>query len=387
MDLSSWILTLGIISGQIIKLPIFQNSGITMLDIAVLGLCCFGLFRLKFKLKKPFLSLTGALIFISVATLSLIFTPLHLTPIQFLLSFLYTIRFSAYVLLGWEIYSGAYPLLKDTIPQVLIASGFSLAILGLAQFIFLPDLRFLAQYGWDPHFYRTTSTFLDPNFIGAFFVLTLILITSLSKSSFLPRWQSISLFILVFLALLTTFSRSSYLMFLVSGLTFSFLKKSINLAFLTIILFLILLFSFQFQVQFVNKITPLNREETANLRFSTWQQGFEIFLKNPILGVGYNAYNFALRHYKLGDEYFLEGKGSTTNDSSLLYILSTTGILGIFAYFLFILGIINSKNHYLIAGIIGLLVHSFFVNSLFYPFILIWIVLSLNISYVKPNLK
>lgn len=382
--LTSLILTFAIISGQLIKLPLSQNSGLTLLDAAVLSLCALGLFRLRLKLTKPPLPLMDALIFILIAVLSLILTPLYLTFQNYFSSFLYTVRFSAYILLGWEIYSGAYPFLKKNIPQILLSSGLTLAVLGLGQFIFLPDLRFMVQYGWDAHFYRTASTFLDPNFLGGYLVLTLLL---LFQNPSIKKKLKILFFVVIYLALLTTFSRSSYGMFLISFLTLAFLKRSIKIAFLAITLFAVLLFSFQFQITAVNKVTPLDRNQTASLRFSTWQQGFDIFLKSPVLGVGYNAYNFALKQYNLGDNQFLAGKGSTTNDSSLLYILATTGLLGILAYFVLIAGIIKSKNFSLIAGIVGLLGHSFFVNSLFYPFILIWIILSLSISYAKPPVK
>lgn len=388
MDIYSWILTLAIISGQLIKLPLSQNSGITLLDLTVLALCGFGLLKLRFKLQKPPLPFIGALLFIFAAILSLSLTPLRLTPRQLFSSFLYTVRFASYVLLGWEIYSGAYPQLKNRIPQILLFSGLTLAVTGLLQFIFFPDLRFLIKYGWDPHYYRTASTFLDPNFLGGFLVLTLLMITSRPGGKYMltPR-TFMAMFSLLYLALLTTFSRSSYGMFLISFLIFAFLKKSIKLAFLTIILFAVLLFSFQFQNSAVNTVTPLDRNETASLRFSTWRQGFEIFQKNPVLGIGFNAYNQALGQYHLGDGQFLGGKGATTNDSSLLYILATTGILGILAYFLFIFGIIKSKNPGLIAAIIGLLGHSVFVNSLFYPFFLIWIILSLSNLYDKQPVK
>lgn len=380
--LSSLILTLAIIAGQLIKLPLSPNSGVTLLDAVVLLLSGFGLLRLKFKLKKPPLPLTAALFFIFAATLSLALTPLNLTLPQFLISFFYTVRFGTYILLGWEIYSGAYPQIRNNIWQILIVSGLTLAVLGLLQFIFLPDLRFMIQYGWDPHFYRTASTFLDPNFLGGFLALTLIL---LYQNPVKSKKLSILFFALIYIALLTTFSRSSYGLFLIGFLTLAFLKKSATLAFLTAILFAVLLYSFQFQNAAVNRVTPLDRDETASLRFSTWQQGLDIFLKNPVLGIGFNAYNIALRQYRLGDEQFLAGKGSTTNDSSLLHILATTGLLGVFAYFLFIFGMIKSRNPVLISGIFGLLGHSFFVNSLFYPFILIWVILSINHSYAKPS--
>lgn len=384
MSLFSLILTLSIISGQLIKIPLFGSSGITILDIVTAFLCLVGIFSLKLRLKKPPLFIKGAIVFIFIATLSLIFTPLHMQLSEYITSFLYTVRFAAFIFLGWIMFSGAFPKFRSQIPQILIFSGLGLAILGLLQFIFLPDLRFLAAYGWDPHYYRTASTFLDPNFAGAFFALTLLLILSyLRNGRLLPPKVLYILFTIAYFALLTTFSRSSYLMFLVSGLTFSFLKKSIKTACLTIILFLVLLLSFQIYIRAVNRITPLDRNQTASYRLSTWQQGFQLFQKSPLLGIGFNSYNFALKQFNLGDNQFLAGKGSTTNDSSLLYILSTTGILGLLSYFLFIGGMIKTKNATLIAGILGLFFHSFFVNSLFYPFILIWIILSSVEEYAK----
>lgn len=373
MDITAWILTLAIVAGQLIKLPLGQG-GITVLDLAVIFLCLLELRKLKARLKKPPLFITGAIVFIFTATLSLIFTPLNLKLSEYITSFLYTVRLASYILLGWMIFSGAFEKMRSHIPQILIFSGLSLAVLGLLQFIFLPDLGFLSAEGWDPHYYRTASTFLDPNFLGGFMVLTLLIMFSSKRYL---------LFTIVFLALLTTFSRSSYAMFLLSFLTLSFLKKSFKSASLTIILFILLLISFQIYIQAVNKVTPLDRNQTASFRFSTWQQGFQIFQKSPLLGIGFNAYNFALRQYHLGSEQFLAGKGATTNDSSMLYILSTTGILGSLAYLVFIIGMIKTKKDILIFAVIGLFVHSIFVNSLFYPFILIWIILFSVSKYDK----
>lgn len=385
MSTASLILALAIIAGQLIKIPIFGSRGIVALDLVVVALCLFASYKLKFKFKKPPLFITTASVFISVAILSLSLTPLNLSFNEYLTSFFYTVRFSMYVFLGWVILSKAFDNLRNFLPRILLFSGLSVAILGLLQFIFLPDLIFLGKSGWDPHYYRTASTFLDPNFAGAFFVLTLLTLVSLPKIS--HKWKVFS-FILIYAALSTTFSRSSYLMFLVGFLTFSFLRKSIRLAFLSIILFLALLLSFKIYLPAVNRVTPLDRNDTVSLRFTTWQQGFEIFQKSPVIGIGFNAYNFALKKYSLGTEQFLEGRGSTANDSSLLHILVTTGILGFIAFFIFLFGLIKTaglKNPALIAGIAGLLAHSFFVNSLFYPFILIWIILSAASVYAKKS--
>lgn len=391
MITANLILTLAIIAGQLIKVPISATSGLTILDITVVFLCLLGILKIRLKLKKPPLFIGGALVFIFIGSLSLIFTPLQLEPNEYLISFLYTVRFSSFILLGWLIFSGAFPLLKNNTPRILFYSGLSLAFLGLLQFIFLPDLQFLAKSGWDPHYYRTASTFLDPNFAGAYFTLTLLLLTSYlgGRNGRTPRVLYLT-FAIVYIALLTTFSRSSYGMFLISFLSLAFLKKSVKIAGLAVVLFTVLLFSFQIYIRAVNRVTPLDRSETASLRFTTWQQGLEIFQKSPVIGIGFNAYNFALKKYGLGTEPFLEGKGSTYNDSSLLHILATTGILGFIAYFLFLYGLIKSnksKNLSLIAGIPGLLAHSFFINSLFYPFILIWIILSASNSNDNQTIK
>lgn len=368
------IITLAIIAGQLIKIPIV-GSGATLLDLVTIFFCLIGAVKIKFKLSKPPFFILSALIFTMVATISLILTPLSLTLNQYFSSFLYTIRFSVFVLLGWLIFSKALPVFSKNLEKVLIYSGISLAVLGLMQFIILPDLRFLAQFGWDPHLYRTVSTFLDPNFLGAYLVLTLLLIAQ-NNSFFKPKVK-VLFFLFVYIAIITTFSRSSYGMFLISFLTFSFLKKSFKLMLLTLFLFTVLLLSFQIYIHGVNTVTPLDRSDSASLRLTTWQQGIDIFLKNPILGIGFNTYNLALKQYKLGDKQFIEGHGATTNDSSLVYIASTTGIVGLIAFSVFFFSLIYQAKGkpVLAAGMLGLLSHSIFVNSLFYPFILIWIFL------------
>ena len=379
MNLTALILTLAIISGQLIKIPLSGNSGITILDIVVGFLCLVGIFNLKFRLTKPPLFIVGAIVFISTATLSLIFTPLNLQLSEYLTGFLYTARFIAYVLFGWIVLSGAFPKFRERIPQILVFSGLGLAVIGLLQFIFLPDLGFLTAEGWDPHYYRTVSTFLDPNFAGGFLVLTLLLLSSFRLEGLArPSKVFYLIFTLVYLALLTTFSRSSYLMFLVSGLTFSFLKKSRTLTLTTILLFALLLASFQIYTNLVAKPHSIDRTRSASFRISTWQQGFTLFRKSPVLGIGYNAYRYGLKEHSLADEQFLGSHGSSGNDSSLLSVAATTGIVGLIAYFYFLLTLVRfsfKKNLILISGLMGLIIHSFFANSLFYPPILAWILL------------
>ncbi|MBI2019010.1 O-antigen ligase family protein [Candidatus Daviesbacteria bacterium] len=382
MDIYSWILALAIISGQLIKLPIAGQGGATVLDLAIILFCLLGLVKLKFKLKKPPLFLKSAMVFIVIAILSLMLTPLHLRPEEILISFFYTVRFAFYTLLCWIMLSGAFPALKNDIQKILILSGLTLAVAGLIQFLFLPDLRFLTAWGWDPHYFRTVSTFLDPNFAGAYLVLTLLLLIYAKEHLIgyhLVRGRIFYIFfVILYVALLTTFSRSSYLMFLVSGTIWAVFQKSTKLFLITVILFSILLLGFQIYVQLVASPRNIDREQSASFRFNTWEQGAILFQKFPILGVGFNTYRYAIKQFNLGDEQFLKSHGASSNDSSLLFVASTTGVVGLTAYLIFLISLVkysHPKNLVLGAAIGGLLIHSIFSNSLFYPPIFSWIML------------
>lgn len=375
MNLLLLILTLSILAGQLIKIPLFFG-GISLLDFLVITVSIYGLFKLKLNLKKPPKIVVFGTIFIFVCIISQIFTPLHLQIGEFLNSFFYIVRFSVYILFLWLLYLNVFNL-KNSINTYLIYSGIGLSILGLLQFLFLPDLSFISKFGFDPHYFRTVSTFLDPNFIGAYFVLTLILL--LQSNTFKKGGKLFYFFFFVtFFALLTTFSRSSYLMFLVSGLTLSVLQKSKFLFLKVLILFLILILSFQAYIQLISKPRNIDRTKSASFRLTTWQQGWQLFQSHPLLGVGFNSYKFAIKEYKYADSQFINSHGGTSNDFSLLFVLATTGIIGLSAYICFLIAMIKySENKILTTTFIsGLLVHSIFANSLFFPPILLFVLVT-----------
>lgn len=378
------VLVVSILTGQLIKIPVFGNSGIILLDLTVTFLCLWGLKNLKFRLKRPTKKIVMPYLFLLVGVVSLVLTPLHLTPLEYLISASYGIRLFMYVLLGWIVYLGGLPKLKLNTAKVFKFSAIGLSIFGLFQFIFLPNLAFLESEGWDPHYFRTASTFLDPNFLGVF--LTLAFVPLLSDKN--PRFsQSLNkktfIVLLIFLAILTTFSRSSYLMFLVTGVSLAFLKKSIRLAGITLVIFIIFVLSFTVYTNLVAKPRNIDRTQSASFRLNTWQQGLTIssLLPSQFLGIGFNAYRFAIEKYGLATEQFSNSRGSTYNDSSLISVLVTTGFFGLAVYivwlsFLFLDGIKSEQGKVFSASLLGLILASFFNNTLFYPPILLWIILS-----------
>lgn len=389
------ILALSILAGQLIKLKVSGSSGgIILLDISILALCLYSIPKLNFRnLINPPLTFKLAYFFILTGFISLIFTPLNLSLSEYFVSLSYLLRFSLYIFLMYCLYSKIFGDLKKTAVTLLLSTGIGLSVLGILQLIFIPNVEFLTSDGWDPHYFRTISTFLDPNFVGVYFVLTLILITLLLKGKVKTKLRFITgkkllliYFLAVYLALLTTFSRGSYLVFSVSFLTLSFLLRSQRLLLLTILLISSLLVGFKIYSVFIAETRNINRDQSAISRLGTWEEGAIIFQKSPFLGVGFNAYPNALKEYNLAPLSVVSKRGGSTNDSSLLYVAATTGIVGLAFYVLFLISILKSalrnikSNNYwgllTFSSLIGIITGSFFANILFYPLILIWLIVS-----------
>jgi len=129
--------------------------------------------------------------------------------------------------------------------------------------------------------------------------------------------------------------------------------------------------------------TNLFRSTSTKARIGSTENALLIFQKNPFLGVGFNTYRYAQKRYKLVNSFnkWEIDHGGAGTDNSFLFILATTGIIGITSYsFLWIKTLLLAKKNLgknniapvLIASSVGLFVDSFFINSLFYPFILAW---------------
>ncbi len=246
---------------------------------------------------------------------------------------------------------------------------FLIPISGLLQYFFLPDLRFLKGIGFDDHLYRLTFPFLDPNYVGA--ALSFLFLT------ILPFWSKKSfkaLFILTSIALVLTFSRASYIS-LFSGLAFLFLSspktRKTFLPLIAIFAALILLAP-KPSGQGVN----LLRTYSISSRLLNYQQGLKLSLRNPLTGLGFNTLS---THQNTVTDTI--SRSSAGLDNSFLFILSTTGLIGLSAYLYLLYSFFrNSKNLFLKAGLISLITHSFFNNTLFYIPILILLLLSFNFT-------
>jgi len=310
------------------------------------------------------------------ALISIILQFPKLNTLDWLVSFSYLIRWVTYLLSATVIFNLIQQ--KYISPRFLkvsiVFAGLVVAILGFIQLVVLPDFTVLDKaLGWDPHKNRLASTFFDPNFVGGFLSICLGVILGefySIKENLQKKFFILSLPIIL-LGILLTFSRSSWAMagiiFMILGM---FRSKKILLGAILIV------FSAYFFVPRVQtRITGItDPADSAHFRLASWKNAIEISKDNLLFGVGFNTF----RHYQKDFGFFepglFGGNSGAGTDSSFLLILATTGIAGLVlfvsAYFLNILRNFNvsDPNKLMIFAIlIGLFVHSQFVNSLFFP--------------------
>ena len=301
--------------------------------------------------------------------------------------------------LRFIIYSSIYLIVYNTISKkeigfwvnTLVVTGVLVAVFGILQIIFVSDLSFLNAYGWDSHIRRLVSSFLDPNFVGGFLILTLILLLSkiiFEKKTNYINW-GLAFILLVSIAL--TFSRSSYLMLLSSLFLIGVLKS--RKIFLSLLVFLILV------VVFVPKmreriIGAVNIDVTAQARIESWQNALTITGDHLFLGVGFNTFRFAQADYGFFKYNLPEGGHSGAgSDSSLLTVLATCGVLG-FTIFLIAFGEIILKSFARRKSFLGfctfvsfvaIIIHSQFVNSLLFPLVMVWLWFLAGLAFARDK--
>lgn len=387
--------------GVVLRFKLFTNVFIYPIDIVVGVIFLYTLYRFFIKRDEVENSDLFKLvsIFLTVGFVSLLINFATLTTQQILISFVYSIRFAAYlsILFAAQILSNKQ---KNQIPNKLILSGAIFVILGFIQYFFYNDLRNLYYLGWDQHLYRLFSTFLDPNFAGAFLVLIFLLM--IGKLIQVINTKNANLIILLFfsvfsiitlISIMLTYSRSAVIM-LVTGISVFFVLKKMTKQLLigvVIILGLVLMFA-NFRIEGLNPFRVVSSEA----RIRSMGEALNIASKNPLLGVGFNSYRYAL--VKEGARSNLgisQSNADAGTDNSLLFVAATTGLLGLFVYLKFIFEIgkkiyANRKNWIAavtFSSLVAILIDSFFINTLFYIFILSWSAIMIGISLSNQSGK
>ena len=332
-----------------------------------------------------------------IGLISLLINSFWLRPTEILVSFLYLIRWVGYMSVFFGVIQTDEKL-KNKIRWFMLADGIVILVIGFLQFFLYPNLRNLVYLGWDEHLYRLFSSFLDPNFAGAFLVLFLLFVMSLFFQKKQTKKRLILLGILeavTLVAIFLTYSRSALLMLLVSGITFFLLmqKKKFILLLVGLLVAFVLIISPYFYLENIN----LFRINSSIARLTTSENALRVIQDHPIIGVGFDSYRYAQEKYTF---YKFPQKFPDHSDAgvdmSLLFVFATTGIIGLAAYLYLWFRLLktarqsykNEKNMYGIMALAceaGLFIDALFLNSLFYPTIMLWMWLIFSFNYKKEK--
>lgn len=237
-------------------------------------------------------------------------------------------------------------------------------IFGLIQYFLWPDFTYFKSLGWDPHLYRLVSTFFDPTFTGLIYLMFLIFVF-LNFSKF-PVPISGFLLLATYFATALTYSRSTFLSF---AIAFIFISLKLKKPFIGIISTILIVATVLLLPRLEGEGTKLERTSSIKAKIENYQEGFSLFLSNPIIGVGYNNL-FYTRHITNPSSHANSGF-----DGSLLTILTTTGIIGLIPFCFGFYKLFKDSTLTIKTIILAIFVHSLFANSLLYPWTLIFLVL------------
>lgn len=377
-----FIFFLSLIPAQLTAFTIRPGVVVYLHDIIIpVLILSFALTRRREKNRSGLTLIAPIAAFIAAATGSLIINSGRFSGEELFNGSMYLIR--------WILYAGIYAVaglsrLSGKFWTLgLIGVGTALAVLGCTQFVFYPDLRNLEYLGWDPHYYRLFSTFLDPNFAGIILVLTILL--GWYVRSFLSKWMWVVFLGVTVLTLYLTYSRSSFLAFLAALTVIGIIKSHLRNI---LILALLVMVGMVFIPKPGGDTLRLDRMESTLARLGNWKESIVLFQSSPVFGHGFNTLRYVQEKSDTGTSFSRAASGV---DSSVLFILVTTGIAGLAAYvWLVIRSATLAKETYALsrtrelaivvaASGAAIAVHSLFSNSAFYPWVMVWMWILLGV--------
>ena len=373
--------------GQLTKLPLslpFPEIRIYATDVLVGVVVCMWAVGWVIGKKRNVAPFTKELLaFLAVALFSLILNSPLFEGREVLVASLYLIRVSAYVLFYFALSSVLETAQeKKLLLSALIAVGSVLAVFGWAQYFLFPNIRPFIEFGWDEHLSRIVGTFLDPNFSALLLVLAIVTLTFqlIKKTSVLISF----LWIFVFVTLLFTYSRSGYLAFLVSMAALSFLIKKPQVFFISVILIFL---GTVLLPRPGGEGVQLARTASSIARVENWREALSFTSDSPLFGVGFNTLRYVKERKGLLEEPYGPSHAAAGIDNSFLFVLATTGIAGLVVFIALVTRFFRAawetrtqEGNVLFVSLVAVVVHSLFLNSIFYSWVMGWMAVLLALT-------
>ena len=394
----------GLLIGQTIRAPLpGQGGGILLSDLLVIGVLLYALkIRLPAKEQETvWRTLALMLPFIVWALFTLLVNSWRYEAAQLAIAAAYWLRLAAYLLLLPALLAllvGRTAAVRWLVRGMMVVA-ICLVALGLAQLVWLPDLRVLGA-GWDPHLGRMVSTWLDPNFLGLFFVFSGALATSVLAASRQRLLPGLGLLASA-LGLVMTESRSALVAALVTLGLLSPLLMSRHRQWIAQHRLAVFLLGVSLSGLLILSAALLGQralglatgDATIALRFESLAAVWQLAQQHGLIGVGYNGYQFVAQEAGLIARFSSHSRAGA--DSSLLTLWVTTGLAGVM---LFLASWVTLARQLLqrwqagaplalagVGSIVAVATHSLFVNSWLYAHLLVSLVVIVALGLVSSK--
>lgn len=342
------------IAGQLLRLP--GLLPVVPLDAAVTALVLFDILKegsgLWTRLDRRYVRVV--LVLLASWLVGLRLFPLS----QSWEGLLYALRFIGY---GWIIARSRILLwpIASSLERILLI----FLLFGLAQFLFLPDTRFLFQYGWDEHYWRVIGTVLDPNYLGAMVGIIAVFTAGKSLSARATALDKVIL-ALAALTLLLTFSRASWLAALLAFVYLFWQKKRLLTGLSLVMLGTLLLVSLLPWP--ASEGTNIWRTKSLEQRVVSWRQGARVWIRHPWIGVGFDNYHAAVKEFEPSAAASDVSHSRHAPDNSWIFLLATTGMVGTVLLVPPLWPTVRKAPRLWQSIFLAIAVHSLLNNTLFY---------------------
>lgn len=244
---------------------------------------------------------------------------------------------------------------------------------GIIGYIYKVSLSYLERLGYIKGLYKKVGRITGGEEVWRYapmvtFGIVIILCLLIFRKNSLKI--NVGLFILLFITLeglMRTQNRANWVAVMFCFVLMIILKLK-RKAIVPIVLFCVLLFGVSQKYKTNKYVRRLNSivQKGDKARLEIWEASINIFEKKPVNGVGYSYKNFI--NAETPEKYiYLPKYGHGHSHNSLLYILSTMGILGILSYLALTLKIMwfSFQNRDLDYSIVFFMILSVQIFSLF----------------------
>ncbi len=407
-----------LIAGEALRIRPFEGlgAGVNLLDVGIGMVALVQLSRLgaaghtrRFaRFVRRHSVWKWSALFLAWATVTLAFNAAAYDSGEIVVAGTYLVRLATVFFLAWTV---AFETKRFLLPvrEWFLAASAGLVGIGFLVLLLFPNFRFMRVEGWDPHIGRMLSSFYDPNLFGLFLVLVMAVAVGLyfSRRGRRTGWPYLLLFGASWAALFLAYSRSAWVAGLIAVPAVVWRANRIAAVAIAVVFVISLLVPTRLGERFettpslvdtsryssegfeCKKRTDPDCDPTGATRINNIRQGIELTVQNPVVGVGYNAYGFAIVDQGLAEERTLKKHAGQGSDSSLLNVWATTGIIGLVIFLAFysrlLLELLRAARargesgwmaYALLAFSVAFIAASFFNNALFYMHILVpWLLL------------